>query len=157
MKEAVGSESRPTQETMRQRFHKPAAGMAKINVTPLIDVVMVLIVFYLIVGKLASDRLARVELPGSHVGKGDEPAGALVVNVVRHGEAAEVVVDGVSMGEGQLRDALRAAQVRRPDQPVHLRADRALPFSKIEPVLQACREAGLKSVKLVASREGGGS
>ena len=141
---------------MRQRFHKPAAGMAKINVTPLIDVVMVLIVFYLIVGKLASDRLARVELPGSRIGKGDEPAGALVVNVVRHGNAAEVVVDGQSLGEKQLADALKAAQVKNPDQPVHLRADRALPYSKIEPVLQACREAGLRSVKLVAAREGGG-
>ncbi|MFA6044708.1 MAG: biopolymer transporter ExbD [Phycisphaerales bacterium] len=141
---------------MRQRFHKPQTGMAKINVTPLIDVVMVLIVFYLIVGKLASDRLARVELPGSRTGKGDEPAGALVVNVVKHGNAAEVVIDGNSIGAGQLAATLKAANDTHPDQPVHLRADRSLPFSRIEPVLQACREAGLKSVKLVASREGGG-
>jgi len=120
-------------------------------------VVMVLIVFYLIVGKLASDRLARVDLPGSRVGKGDEPAGALVVNVVRHGDAAEVVIDGQSLANAQLTDALKAAQAKHPDQPVHLRADRALPFSRIEPVLEACRQAGLKSVKLVAAREGGGS
>ena len=44
----------------RTFHHAPASG--KINVTPLIDVVMVLIVFYLIVGKLAADRKAPVQL-----------------------------------------------------------------------------------------------
>ena len=48
---------------MRVRIFHHQSPVDKINVTPLIDVVMVLIVFYLIVGKLATDSAARVELP----------------------------------------------------------------------------------------------
>ena len=53
---------------MKFRSLQHHAPTGKINVTPLIDVVMVLIVFYLIVGQLAADRRARVDLPASVIG-----------------------------------------------------------------------------------------
>jgi biopolymer transport protein ExbD len=133
---------------VRIRAHQPAGGFAKVNVTPLIDVVMVLIVFYLIVGKLAADRLERVDLPASATGRAETSSG-LVINVVARGDGAAYVVDGRELTPGALADVLRAAGGGTG---VHLRADRRLSFERVRPVLAACREAGITSVKLVAER-----
>ena len=46
---------------LRHRVHSGSFG--KINVTPMIDVVMCLIVFYLIVGRLAADQRSGMRLP----------------------------------------------------------------------------------------------
>ncbi|MFN7613932.1 MAG: biopolymer transporter ExbD, partial [Phycisphaerae bacterium] len=41
-------------------------------------------------------------------------------------------------------------------QPVSLRADRRLSFGDVEPVVNACKAAGVTSLKLITTREGGG-
>jgi len=65
---------------MRFRVHQHPP-TAKINVTPLIDVVMVLIIFYLIVGKLAAERQGHVQLPSSAVGVQAETHDPVIVTI----------------------------------------------------------------------------
>jgi biopolymer transport protein ExbD len=135
-------------------------------VTPLIDVVMVLIVFYLIVAKLASDRLLPVELPGSAAGVAEERGSPIVVSVGRAageagGEGREwgsVVVEvqgGAVEGRAALREAVTLATAARPGAEVHLRADRTLEYARVAPVVEVLREAGVRTLLLVASREDG--
>ncbi len=138
---------------MKLRPLHPPHGAGKINVTPLIDVVMVLIVFYLIVGRLATERLTPVRLPESRAGDAQREEDATIISVAQvPGNAAgtRIVVNGTLVGPDELRTALRA---RAPaDAPVRLRADRDLPFSTIAPVLDACRDAGITTLRLVADR-----
>lgn len=131
---------------------------AKINVTPLIDVVMCLIVFYLIVGKLASDRAASVDLPSSRIGAEIAAPGVAVITVVSDGQTSRILLDGIETAPADLTLLLRDASERTPGLSVQLRADRSLPFASIQPVLDACRAAGISSLKLVAARDekGGG-
>ena len=69
---------------MRMRRPASRSGVEEINVTPLIDVVMCLIIFFLIVGKLAQDGQVGVRLPESGVGRPSEPAeGEFVTVAVR--------------------------------------------------------------------------
>ncbi|MDX2131237.1 MAG: biopolymer transporter ExbD [Planctomycetota bacterium] len=140
---------------MKIRAAHPHQTGAKVNVTPLIDVVMVLIVFYLIVGNLARERLAPVDLPATGVGTAEDAAPTLIITVAREGEGARVVVDGAPVAAGALEGLLRA---RVPDPGtaiVQLRADRSLAYEDVRPVLDACRRVGLTSVRLVAERGGG--
>ena len=117
---------------------------ARINVTPMIDVVMCLIVFFLIVGKLAADRLAPVELPEG--GSGQERLGAdpIIVNVVPGdgGEGVEVIVDGLVIAPDRLGGVLT------PGRAVELRASRRLAYGQVRPVLDACRAAGVPRISL---------
>jgi biopolymer transport protein ExbD len=134
---------------------------AKINVTPLIDVVMVLIVFYLIVGQLATDRQARLNLPSSAVGLGEAQRPALIIHMiapVAPGTSPQLIIDGKPLALPALEALLLARFPSAADsQPtIHIRADRTLDFASIRPVLSACRNAGLTSVKLVTSRSTGG-
>lgn len=141
------------------RRFQPPTGSTKINVTPLIDVVMCLIVFYLIVGKLAADNQAKVNLPGSASGvTPDSVAGSVITIAPPDAPAAPVVMmlDGQVMSAVQLTYALRDIANGPDPQPVQLRADRRLSYGQLRPVIDACRDAGLPSVRLTTQRAGGG-
>lgn len=145
---------------MRPRRPHPVEHTGRINVTPLIDVVMCLIIFYLLVGRLAMDKQGGVQLPGSSVGKEAAARESLVINVLAApapGAAVSTVIDGVSCTAEQLLTRLRLHAGSDPaaSPPVQVRADRRLPYSSISPILGACREAGLRSVLLTTQRERG--
>ena len=131
--------------------HQPAA---KINVTPLIDVVMVLIVFYLIVGKLAADRRAVVELPSTGVGTvAEEKAPGVSTVAGTDSGGARVLIDGVETPVESLEGLLRARVGGDPaGTVVQVRADRRLASGAVEPVVRACRGAGLTAVQLVTEK-----
>jgi biopolymer transport protein ExbD len=128
----------------------------KVNVTPLIDVVMCLIVFYLLVGKLALDQRTRVSLPASAVGSTDPAPETLTIVVAPEGAGARVFVGGEPVEPAALTDRLRAWRERSPAGVVQIRADRTLSFGAVEPVIAACREAGLGSVTLATERQAEG-
>ena len=148
---------------MRIRQFHPHQPAAKINVTPLIDVVMVLIIFYLIVGKLAADRRAAVDLPDSRVGATSEAQKPVVITVLAEGGGSgleltsRVLLDGVDVPRGELENALRArVGGNAATTTVQVRADRRLTYAAVEPVVKACRGAGLTAVWLVTEKTGGG-
>ena len=143
---------------MRLRQLHPQAPAGKINVTPLIDVVMVLIIFYLIVGKLASDRRTKVDLPPSRIGVSDEGEQVLTITVrPAGGGRATVLVDGVEVAVEKLESVLRSRGVNQVGHSVQVRADRGLEYSAVSPVIAACRAAELRSIKLVADRVSDGA
>ena len=138
------------------------ASSGKINVTPLIDVVMCLIVFYLIVAKLASDRQLPLDLPEARQGMAEESQRPIIISVGPGPTGVLIEVQGkeiVGSDEARLafvRVAVESLMAERPDAPVHLRADRALEYAQVKPVVEACRQAGVKSLLLVASRDEAG-
>lgn len=140
---------------MRRRAHTIPAS-SKINVTPLIDVVMVLIIFYLLVGKLASDRLTPVALPASNVGLTDTTSPGLVITItqVPNSPDAAIHFNDTPIALANLPTLLRAGSANSASASISIRADRQLPFAQIRPVLDACREAGLTSVRLATRRSG---
>ncbi|QOI99931.1 MAG: biopolymer transporter ExbD [Phycisphaeraceae bacterium] len=140
----------------RRRVGIPDGGGAgKINVTPLIDVVMVLIVFYLIVGRLATDQGRRVVPPATAVGDASAQGG-VVIHAARAGDgSAEYRVGSEVVPASSLASVIRGVSPGG-SVPVSVRADRALTYAEVAPALEACREAGLTGVRLVAQRESGG-
>jgi len=132
-----------------------ASGSTKLNVTPLIDVVMVLIIFFLLVGKLASDRHAPVSLPASAAGVTEQNASALVISIaLRESGGSTLTVNSDPVALADLTTVLRARAANAVSG-VSIRADRRLAFAQVRPVLDACREAGLTSVRLATKRDGG--
>lgn len=122
----------------------------------MIDVVMCLIIFYLLVGKLA--MTARVkDLPRSGTGAAEGGGSAVVVDILPS-EAPDgqilLAVDGAPGDLEGLEAALRrrAAGTQGSNPEVRIRAGRELPYAKLAPVLGACKRAGLTSVRLVAER-----
>lgn len=137
---------------MRLRRSLPEFHGEGVNVTPLIDVVMVLIIFYLLVGRLAMDRATPVRLPDAAVGLTGIDAEVITIELPADGG---VIVDGVPVASGDLAQRLREVVARTPGAAVQLRADRAEPFERLRPVLDAAREAGLPTLRLAVARAEG--
>jgi biopolymer transport protein ExbD len=111
---------------MRLRTFHPPHPFSKINVTPMIDVVMVLIIFYLIVGKLAADQRSNIRLPESRTGSTEKAQERLVINVLPAG----VVIEGVDVPAGALEATIKER-------------------------LAGCKAAGVESVRLATERAQG--
>ena len=144
-----------------------------VNATPLIDVVMCLIIFFLLVGKLATDRGAAVRLPDSSRGHEESaatvlvvtitplPAGAIIANPADPraggfaGIGVAVEVDGQRIDDSKALESLvRAKLTQDAGASIQIRADRELSFAAVEPVLRSCGNAGAKSVRLAAEKNG---
>lgn len=139
---------------MRRRTLHAHHEFGKINVTPMIDVVMCLIIFYLIVGKLAMDR--RITLPTTTAGITATGATPIIIEIAppdSPGAPAPIIVAGQTIAPQALEELLRgAAGDSGGSRPVQIRAGRELPYAMLSPVLQACRKAGLTSVRLMTER-----
>lgn len=127
-----------------------------VNATPLIDVVLCMIVFFLIVGNLAEGQRAPVELPVSATGRQEKPPESLVINlVVREGEdEPRVMADADEVGFEGVTAAVREAVARSAAIEVQLRAPRDIGYGWVERALERCAEAGVRDVKLATQPEG---
>lgn len=119
-----------------------------INVTPLIDVVMVMIVFYLIVGKLAEAQRTPMLLPAAAAGEAHRAQDVLAINVLPGAEEPRVVIEGTPVPMRFLAGLVRERLAAKPDVVVHVRGSRDLPYAAIDPVVRACRTAGVTTVRL---------
>jgi biopolymer transport protein ExbD len=153
-----------------RRLQLPDAS-GKINVTPLIDVVMCLIVFFLIVGKLAHDQRIRIDLPASRVGLTEKSPDVLIINVVPAppggtlpgGTALQsgvpgfrIIIDASTIEPPALEAAIRERLIARPEAIVEVRASRQLAYGAVASVIRACKSAGVASVRLATERAEGG-
>ncbi|HVS69788.1 MAG TPA: biopolymer transporter ExbD [Phycisphaerae bacterium] len=130
-----------------------------VNVTPLIDVVMCLIIFFMICGKLAKDEANdTVKIPTASLGQElADQRDRLIINVV-HAPGSEhegridasvepeIYVRGEQVSQAALADYLDREKRDAPDIKVILRADRGLAYDWIAPILISCAQANIKSV-----------
>jgi biopolymer transport protein TolR len=116
--------------------------MAEINVTPLVDVVLVLLIIFMVTAPFLQGGL-EVDLPKVATHSLDVHEG-LIVSVRRGGEIA---VGERVVPSGQFEDALRRAHAG--DRPVYLKADRSVPYGDIVALIARLRRAGIASLGLV--------
>ena len=139
---------------------------SQVNVTPLIDVVMVLIVFFMLVAKIGVTTGAeQMDLPETITGSKIESMGNTLTLNVRPGPASEPMVTALvdvnkvelkviepATGKRQLLDALTyVRQQKGPDFQVIIRAEKNMPYRYLEPVLLACAEAHVKNVSFTTA------
>ena len=116
-----------------------------INVTPLIDVVMCLIIFFLICGELVSmDALGQVNIPVAANGQ-DIPdlRGRVVINVLpSKGAPPSISVMGetIPFPYEALGLGLRKAISENREIKVFVRADKTVPWEFIAPIVRVCSE-----------------
>ena len=125
--------------------------MSDINMTPLIDVMLVLVVIFLITAPLLASSI-RLDLPRSDAaGASDAPASVLVV-VDRSGQ---VFLDDKPVTGAELTRHLTTMASRNPDTEVQLRADQAVAYGRVVEVIGVAQKAGLNRIGFVADNRTG--
>ncbi len=119
-----------------------------IDLTPLIDVVFLLLVFFLVSTTFAKDEVEMdLELPEATSGQPAGDSHLLVINVRQDGALS---VDGRQVTKEALKQKLRAAAERDKTQEVLIRGDTRVHFGRVAMAFDACLAASLKRISIAA-------
>ena len=122
------------------------------DLTPMIDVTFLLIVFFMLASEFSKVALARLELPGPLGARPVRPhEHRVIVNVTQRGGAIhEIDLEGRRWAAerfGALLAHLRA--LHGADLEIELRADKRLKWQAVAPLLSACGAAGIRTIHFV--------
>ena len=141
---------------MRQPLVNTSPMMTRINVTPIIDVALVLVIILLVTAPMLSVADLEIELPAAH-SRDVEDQGFISITLSTSGEIA--IDEQVLFGVDQIRPVLmsRIAEQKSDKAMVVVRADAALPHALVRQVLEEARLGGATQLGIATRQKGGGS
>jgi biopolymer transport protein ExbD len=120
---------------------------AEINVTPLTDVFLVLLIIFMITASVASRQGKEIDLPEAAVSSTVEQGVTVTIT-----DANEIQVDGRGVAPEQLRDALAAALKKAEKKLVILRGDQAIRYGLAVTILDMAQEVGAEGIALATTK-----
>ncbi|QEU09979.1 ExbD/TolR family protein [Paracoccus yeei] len=125
--------------------------MAEINVTPFVDVMLVLLIIFMVAAPLLTVGVP-LELPKTAAQSVPaEPEEPLAVSVTPEGP---IMVMNTEVPEEELITRLRAVAAERQSDKIYLRADGSIPYARIMQVMGALNAAGFNNIVLVTDTGG---
>jgi biopolymer transport protein ExbD/biopolymer transport protein TolR len=123
--------------------------MSEINMTPLIDVMLVLLVIFMVAAPLMASSL-KLDLPASDAATPTDTPNFIAVAVTADGRLhiAEEPID-----EAAFDARIARAARERPGLEVQLRADEAVPYGRVAALIGRLQAAGLNRIAFVAKPE----
>jgi biopolymer transport protein ExbD/biopolymer transport protein TolR len=131
---------------------REAAGevRAEINVTPLVDVVLVLLIIFMVVTPMLQ-RGMDVRLPESRHHQTENDTGEQLTVSVRADGSVWLARERAD--PARLESLLKDALARNPGRPIYLKGDTRLRYGKVRDVMLACHRAGSQQVALATEEE----
>jgi biopolymer transport protein TolR len=135
--------SRAAHGRMASSRYRP---MSDINVTPLVDVMLVLLVVFMVTAPLLTVGVP-VELPQTQAPPINEPKEPLVITVDRNGG---IFISETSVPVDSLVPKLQAITGSNPDAVLYVRGDKEINYGRVLEVMSLVTAAGFHKVSLVA-------
>jgi biopolymer transport protein TolR len=127
--------------------------MAEINVTPMVDVMLVLLVIFMVTAPLLTAGV-QVDLPQTKAAALDQDQRPVSISIDRSGA---IFIDDTPVPDGALAGRLQAiasASGRDGGPRIYLRADRGLDYGRVMAVMGEINRAGLRRMALVGNPAG---
>ena len=135
---------------MRPASFESIPMMTRVNVTPIIDVALVLVIILLITAPILSVADLDVNVPQAHTREAEDEHRLLITM----GQSGEVALDEDVVPIATLRVELIQRLQENPELLVVVRADQSMPYHRVANLLQLSRDAGATRIA-VASRQKG--
>jgi biopolymer transport protein TolR len=120
--------------------------MSDINVTPMVDVMLVLLIIFMVAAPMMTQGL-EVDLPKVDASVMRTDQNTVVITVTAGGD---VLLDGTKLpGVENLDAQVRQVMRTKDTDTLYLKADRQVPYGRVAGVMGALREAGITNVGLV--------
>ena len=120
--------------------------MSEINVTPMVDVMLVLLVIFILTAPLLASSI-KLDLPKTDAAK---PVDAPKFVTLVVDKAGLIFLNDKPVSPDQLKTSLTQTAGQNPDTEVQLRADEAVPYGKVVEVMGVAQKAGLNRIGFVA-------
>ena len=131
---------------MAFKLDDEADAMADINVTPLVDVMLVLLVIFMVTAPLLHQGV-EVKLPKSvSQNLPRSPEDPLILSITK---SQAYYLNETPIPRGQLRDRLKVILKNRKDKAVYLKADRNLPYGVVVETMDTLNRLGVESLGMV--------
>ena len=120
--------------------------MSEINVTPMVDVMLVLLVIFILTAPLMASSI-KLDLPKTDAATASEAPRFVTLVVDKTGQ---IFLNDQPIALDALKTSLGQTAAKNPDTEVQLRADEAVPYGKVVEVMGAAQKAGLNRIGFVA-------
>jgi biopolymer transport protein ExbD len=119
--------------------------MSEINMTPLVDVMLVLLIVFMVTIPVIRHAV-KIDLPHASSQKEDTKPAQINVSIEADGT---VLWDGTAVDEKTLQAKIAAAAQNQPQPELHLNADRKVAYEKVAQVMSAAQSGGLTKLGFV--------
>ncbi|MCS7063075.1 MAG: biopolymer transporter ExbD [Methylacidiphilales bacterium] len=130
---------------MSVEFHRPASSPGAMNLTPLIDVVFQLLIFFMLTSSFVYPAL-DLKLPRAETRPSSPDAQMIVISLDAQNR---LFVNREEVSEAELERILRERLQHVPQQAVFFRGDRATPYERFTEIMQIATRAGARSFNLI--------
>ena len=127
-----------------------------LNITPLIDIVFLLLIFFMVSTTFQKESELKIQLPAADQEARTEPADPLEIVISADGQYA---IGGRTLsdnGLGTLIEALGAAAGNNRDRPLIVRADKRTPHQAVVRAMDAAAQLGLDRLSIATARDADG-
>ncbi|GAV21101.1 biopolymer transport protein TolR [Mariprofundus micogutta] len=129
----------------QSKWTKDTEPMGEINVTPLVDVMLVLLIIFMVTAPLLTQGV-NVDLPDADAPAMQQNLEPLVVSIKANGQ---LYIQKKNISIKQLAPRIEAIRKEKPGLPVFIRGDAKTPYGKVAEVMSLLETAGIKKVGLV--------
>ena len=127
--------------------------MSEINVTPLVDVMLVLLVVFMVAAPLLTIGVP-VDLPQTAAPPITDPTEPLVISI---DGAGRIFIEDAAIETDALVPRLQAITDNNPDALLYVRADRSIDYGRVLEVMSLVSSAGFRKVSLIAQQPQSGA
>src|SRR5437660_697047 len=120
--------------------------LAEINVTPMVDVMLVLLVIFMVTAPLLTVGVP-LDLPKTSAAQVTQPSEPIVLSLDREGDT---FIGNERVEAGDLKDRLARLAAEDPDRIVYVRGDRTILYARLMEALGLVSGAGFTKVSLLA-------
>ncbi len=122
--------------------------LAEINVTPLVDVMLVLLIVFMVAAPLMTSGV-NVDLPKASASPLGQDAKPITVSINAQGD---IFLQEAQVALPDLVTKLQAASQNQPDRRIFVRADRGLAYGRVMEVMATVTQGGFTKVALLAEQ-----
>ena len=126
--------------------------MAEINVTPLVDVMLVLLIIFMITAPLMSHKV-KVELPQANLDEIKEASLVVQPITITVSEAGNLYWNDQPITKDQIESRLSVEAQKTPQPAINVRGDRTTKYRVVQQVVQVAQNQGMRKVGFVAEKE----
>jgi biopolymer transport protein TolR len=127
--------------------------VSQINVTPLVDVMLVLLVIFMVTAPIIQQGV-EVTLPSVKAEALPGKEEQFVVSITKDGQ---IYLNDAKLSADDLSGKLKAIGQERPDREVFIRADDQVPYGEVIKTMAAIKAAGIENVGMVTEMPTGGA